>query len=612
MILSAVLLAVAWVLTSYVFPPMPVFDVIGLLCFLIPYFIVGHEVLRTALVHIVHGQIFDENFLMSVATIGAFFCGEYPEAVFVMLFFEIGELFENIAVGKSRKSIASLMAIRPDEVNVLRDGALITLSPDEVSVGETIVIRPGEKVPLDGVIVSGEASLNTTALTGESLPREVETGDEIISGCVCMDGVLHVRTTKIYGESTVAKILNLVENASASKAKSENFITRFARWYTPVVVFSALVLAILPPLFDGNWIGWIHRALTFLVVSCPCALVISVPLSFFGGIGGAARRGILIKGSNFMERLAATKIAVFDKTGTLTLGNFSVTAVHPERLNRDELLEIAAAAERQSTHPISRSLQQAYSGEIATETLTDLHEIAGQGVTVRYRGALVAVGNEKLMENVGASWHSCHHVGTIIHVAYNGEYAGHIVIADRPKHNASAAIAKLRACGVRRTVMLTGDNEAVAAQTAREIGVEEYHAGLLPGDKVSCVETLMTQRKTGEYLLFAGDGINDAPVLARADVGVAMGALGADAAIEAADVVLMDDDPEKLAEAISLSRRTMRIVRENIIFALAVKGIALVCGALGIVGLWGAVFADVGVMVAAVLNAMRTLHVKNT
>lgn len=607
---AAVLLAVAWALTSFVFPDTLVFRILGIVCYLIPYLFVGHEVLRTSAIHIAHGQVFDENFLMAVATIGAFCCGEYPEAVFVMLFFEIGDLFENIAVGKSRKSISSLMEIRPDEANVLRDGEILTVSPDEVAVGETIVIRPGEKVPIDGVVIDGAASLNTTALTGESLPRDVEVGDDVISGCVCMGGVLRVKTAKAFGESTVSKILDLVENASVSKAKSENFITRFARWYTPAVVIAALALAILPPIFDGEWIGWIRRALTFLVVSCPCALVISVPLSFFGGIGGAARRGILIKGSNYMETLARTGIAVFDKTGTLTHGSFSVTAVHPEQLNRETLLELAAAAECHSSHPISLSLREAFSGFIAENELTDIREIAGQGVTVRYRGNSVAVGNEKLMESIGAAWRGCHHVGTIVHVAYNGEYAGHIVISDRPKENAVAAMEKLRGCGVNKTVMLTGDNEAVAAAVAQEIGVDEYYAGLLPGDKVARVETLLSERKKGESLLFVGDGINDAPVLARADVGVAMGALGSDAAIEAADVVLMDDDPEKLAEAITLSRRTMRIVRENIFFALAVKALALLLGALGIAGLWEAVFADVGVMVLAVLNAMRTLRMK--
>ncbi len=607
-ILSAVLLLAAWALESFVLPDEGIWKWVSLACFLIPYFLVGWDVLRTSAINIAHGQVFDENFLMSVATIGAFFTGEYPEAVFVMLFFEVGELFESVAVGRSRKSIASLMDIRPDEANVIRDGTVSCVSPDEVAVGETILIRPGEKVPIDGVILEGSTNLNTTALTGESVPREVTVGDSVISGCVNMSGVITVKTTKAFGESTVSKILDLVENASAVKSRSENFITRFARWYTPIVVFSALALAIIPPLFVGDWMEWLHRALIFLVVSCPCALVISVPLSFFGGLGGASRQGVLVKGSNYLEALANTEIVAFDKTGTLTRGVFSVTAVHPETINEEELLEIAAAAEDFSSHPISLSLREANHRAIHREELSEAQEIAGQGVSVMYRGHRICVGNGKLMDAVGAKWHACYQVGTTVHVASDGEYMGHIVISDLPKEDSAAAIAELHRCGVMRTVMLTGDGPQVAESVAKQVGVDEYHASLLPADKVSYVEKILQDKSSRGVLAFVGDGINDAPVLARADIGIAMGALGSDAAIEAADVVLMDDRLSKLPLAIGIARKTVRIVYQNIILALLVKGVVLALGAIGAANLWWAVFADVGVLILAVLNAMRALR----
>ena len=583
------------------------------LLFLPAYFVIGWDVLWRAAKNIIHGQVFDENFLMALATVGAFCTGffgkgEYPEAVFVMLFYQVGELFQSYAVGKSRKSISALMDIRPDYANVERDGGLCRVDPEEVQVGDVIVIKPGEKAPLDGVVLEGRSSLNTSALTGESLPREVEPGDDVISGCINLNGLIRVQVTKVFGESTVAKILDLVENSSSKKAKAENFITKFARYYTPIVVVSAVLLAVAPPLFTGgNWAEWVERALIFLVVSCPCALVISVPLSFFGGIGGASRDGILVKGGNFLEILSDTEIVVFDKTGTLTKGVFNVTAIHPDRYSEGELLELAALAESYSDHPISRSLKDAYGMEIDAARVSDVEELSGRGVKAQVDGRLVCAGNDKLMEEIGVTWHPCHRVGTTVHVAVNGEYAGHIVISDELKPDAAEAVASLKRAGVRKTVMLTGDAKAVGESVAKELGIDEVHAGLLPGDKVDRVEALLREKSERGKLAFVGDGINDAPVLSRADIGIAMGALGSDAAIEAADIVLMDDKPSKLAEAMKISKRTLRIVRQNIVFALAVKAAVLVLSAFGLSNMWEAVFADVGVSVLAILNASRAL-----
>ena len=591
--------------------------VFALLLYLIPYLVIGYDILWRAVCNIAHGQVFDENFLMVIATLGVLAIGffpdgeaEYNDAVFVMLLYQVGELFQNIAVGKSRKSIASLMEIRPDSANLERDGQILQVAPEEVAVGDIIVIHPGEKVPLDGVVTEGHSGLNTVALTGESAPREVDVGDDVISGCINMNGVLRVRVTKVYGESTVAKILELVESSGENKSKSEAFITRFAKYYTPIVVFSALALAIIPPLFTGNWVSWITTALTFLVVSCPCALVISVPLSFFGGIGGASRCGILIKGSNYLEALAKCEAVVFDKTGTLTKGNFKVTAVHPEKISADSLLDFAATAESYSDHPISLSLKLAYAKAIDNSRVGKVEELAGFGVMAVIDGHTVYVGNSKLMAKIGVVWHDCEKIGTVVHVAVDGVYEGHIVVSDELKPDAVDAINALRHCGVKRTVMLTGDTERVGRAVADELGVDEMHAGLLPADKVSYVEKMLQEKSANGVLAFVGDGINDAPVLARADVGIAMGALGSDAAVEAAGIVLMDDKPSKIAKAIGISRKTLRIVRENIIFAIAVKVLVLIMTALPFftVPMWIAIFADVGVCVIAVCNAMRALH----
>ena len=590
--------------------------------YLVPYLFIGWDTLKEAAEGLAHGEAFNEHFLMSVATIGALCIGflpgaetQFPEAVFVMLFFQIGELFEGYAEGKSRDSITHLMDIRPDTANVIREGNTLTVSPDEVGVGETIVIRPGEKVPLDGVIIEGSTALNTVALTGESAPREAGVGDEVISGCVNISGVVKVRTTKSFGESTVSKIIHLVEDAGEHKSKSETFITRFARIYTPIVVFAAIALALLPPLFSGQFATafpvWLYRALMFLVVSCPCALVISVPLTFFGGIGGASRNGILVKGANYMDVLAKLDTVVFDKTGTLTHGQFAVEAVHPEKFDERQLLHLAAHVEHFSTHPVGAALRDAFPDE-ATDgcEVSDVEEVAGHGVKARVGGMLVCVGNAKMMDAVGAQWHDCHLAGTIIHVAVNGEYAGHIVINDKVKEDSSEAIAKLHELGVHRTVMLTGDRKEVAAEVARKLGIDEWHAELLPADKVSYLDEIMNSQLStpNSQLAFVGGGINDAPVLARADVGIAMGGLGSDAAIEAADVVLMDDKPTKIATAIRIARRTLRIARQNVWFAIGVKVAVLVLAAAGLATMWMAVFADVGVTVLAVLNAIRAMH----
>lgn len=583
--------------------------------FLVPYFIVGWDVLWRALRNIAHGQIFDENFLMAVATIGALAIGEYPEGVAVMLFYQVGEWFQSYAVGRSRRSIASLMDIRPDIANVERDGQLQEVDPDEVAIGEVIVVKPGEKVPLDGVVLEGRSSLDTAALTGESLPREVVPGDDVVSGCVNQSGLLRVQVTKRFGESTVSKILDLVENASSKKAPAENLITKFARYYTPCVVIGAVLLAVLPPLLTGwndwsVWSEWIHRALIFLVISCPCALVISVPLSFFGGIGGASRCGILVKGSNYLEALAATDVVVFDKTGTLTQGVFNVTAIHPDHVSEGQLLELAALAESYSEHPISRSLREAYGKEVDTSRITSNEELAGRGVRAVIDGKTVCVGNNKLMDDIGIAWHPCHRVGTTVHVSVDGAYAGHIVISDEVKPDAKEAIAALKELGVRKTVMLTGDAKAVGESVAADLGLDAVYTQLLPGDKVDRMEDLLKERVGKGKLAFVGDGMNDAPVLSRADVGIAMGGMGSDAAIEAADIVLMDDKPSKIASAIRIARRTHRIVNQNIVFALAVKALVLLLGALGVANMWEAVFADVGVSVIAILNAMRALKVE--
>ena len=580
--------------------------------YLIPYGIIGWDVLWRAIRNIKNGQVFDENFLMSVATVGAFGCGEYPEAVAVMLFYQVGELFQSVAVDRSRKSISALMDIRPDYANIEQNGELVQVDPEEVSVGDVIVVKAGERVPLDGTVLEGTSSLDTAALTGESLPRDVQAGDEVVSGCVNLTGVLHVKVNKPFGESTVAKILDLVENSSSKKAKAENFITKFARYYTPAVVFAALALAALPPLLGmGPWLMWVQRALNFLVVSCPCALVISIPLSFFGGIGGASKQGILVKGGNYLEALAQAGIVVFDKTGTLTKGSFEVTAVHPQQVSEQELLELAALAERFSDHPISRSIQAACQSAPDPNRVTDAKEIAGHGVRAVVDGKTVLAGNQKLMDQFHIPFEdACHHVGTIIHVAVDGAYMGHIVISDQVKEGAKETLRDLKAAGMRKTVMLTGDSQAVGQAVARQLGLDEVHAELLPGDKVDQVERLLQSKGPKEQLVFVGDGINDAPVLSRADIGVAMGAMGSDAAIEAADIVLMDDDLKKLPVAVRIARKTLRIVRENIVFALAVKFLVLILSALGKANMWWAVFADVGVSVIAILNSMRMLNAK--
>ena len=581
--------------------------------FLPAYFVIGWDVLWRAARNIAHGQVFDENFLMALATVGAFCTGffgqgEYPEAVFVMLFYQVGELFQSYAVGKSRKSIASLMDIRPDYANVERDGKLLQVDPEEVAVGDTITVKAGEKIPLDGLVLEGSSLVNTSALTGESVPRQVRPGDSVISGCVNQNGLLRVQVTKAFGESTVQKILDLVENASSKKAKAENFITKFARYYTPVVVFCALALAVVPPLFVGDWTGWVQKALIFLVVSCPCALVISVPLSFFGGIGGASRQGILVKGGNYLEVLADTELVVFDKTGTLTKGVFQVTAIHPEGVSQQELLELAALAESYSDHPISRSLKEAWGKALDTARVGQVEELYGRGVRAQVDGKEVWAGNGKLMEEIGLAYRPSGQVGTVVHVAAEGRYLGYILIADEVKPDAKEAIAALKAQGVKKTVLLTGDAKDVGEAVAQELGLDEAYTQLLPGDKVERVEALLQETSPKGKLAFVGDGINDAPVLSRADIGIAMGALGSDAAIEAADLVLMDDKPSKIAKAMEISKRTLRIVRQNIVFALAVKLLVLMLTPFGLANLWEAVFADVGVMVLAILNASRALQ----
>ena len=601
----------------------PLTGIPQLIAYLIAYLVIGYDILRKAGKGIVNGRVFDENFLMAIATLGAFFLaiwtksGDYVEGIAVMLFYQIGELFQSYAVGKSRRNISALMDIRPDYANIERDGQLEQVNPDEVAVGSIIVVQPGEKVPLDGVVVSGSASLNTSALTGESLPRDVKEGDEIISGCIDMSGVLKIRTTKEFGESTVSKILDLVENASSRKSRSETFISRFARVYTPAVCAAAAVLGILFPLgrlvlgMEPQWTDWIYRALTFLVVSCPCALVISIPLSFFAGIGGASREGILIKGSNYLEELSDAKCVVFDKTGTLTQGVFEVTAVHHNEMDKDKLLEYAALAECASSHPISKSLQKAYGRPIDRDRVTDIQEISGHGVEAVVDGHKVAAGNDKLMTRLGIPFNECHSVGTIIHMAVDGQYAGHIVISDVIKPHSKAAIAALKRAGVEKTVMLTGDAKRVADEVAAELGVDEVRSELLPGDKVAEVEKLLTRKSGKARLAFVGDGINDAPVLTRADIGIAMGAMGSDAAIEAADVVLMDDDPMQIAKAIKISRKCIGIVHQNIVFSLVIKFGCLALVAIGAADMWAAIFADVGVMILAVLNAIRALKYRD-
>lgn len=595
----------------------PVKEYVRFGLYMIPYFVIGYDILKKAGKGILNRQIFDENFLMAVATIGAIALGDYKEGTAVMLFYQIGELFQSYAVGKSRRNISDLMDIRPDYANVEKDGELEQVDPDEIEIGTVIVVQPGEKVPIDGVVVEGTSSLNTSALTGESVPREVSVDDEIISGCINMTGLLKIRTTKEFGESTVSKILELVENASSRKSRSENFISKFAKIYTPAVCYGALALAILPPIvrmaFMGlapEWGDWVYRALTFLVISCPCALVISIPLSFFAGIGGASREGVLVKGSSFLETLSQTKIVVFDKTGTMTKGVFEVNGIHHSPYKDEELLEYAALAESYSTHPISKSLQRAYGKPIDKNRVSDVEEIGGHGLTAKVDGKVVAAGNAKLMKKLGIEYHDCSHVGTIVHVAIDGKYAGHILISDVIKEHAAEAIAALKKSGIEKTVMLTGDAKNVADHVAAQLGIDEVCSELLPGDKVEKVEELLTKKSEKDKLAFVGDGINDAPVLSRADIGIAMGALGSDAAIEAADIVLMDDDPLKISKAIRISRKCIRIVYENIYFAIGIKVICLVLGALGIANMWFAIFADVGVMILAVLNAIRTLFVK--
>ena len=602
----------------------PVTGIPEFICYLAVYLEIGYDIIKKAFKGIKNGQVFDENFLMAIATVGAFGLavyeksGDYNEAIAVMLFYQIGELFQSYAVGKSRRNISELMDIRPDYANIEKDGKLEKVDPDEIEIGSVIVVQPGEKVPIDGIIVEGNTTLNTSALTGESLPRNAKTGDEIISGCINMTGVLKVQTTKEFGESTVSKILELVENSSSRKSRSENFISKFARYYTPAVCYGALALAILPPLINllilhnpAMWGQWIYRALTFLVISCPCALVISIPLSFFAGIGGASNAGVLVKGSNYLETLSRTKYVVFDKTGTLTKGVFEVSGVHHNSLEEERILEYAALAESFSTHPISRSLKAAYGKEIDQKRVTDVEEISGNGVMAKVDGISVAVGNAKLMKRIGVEAVECHHVGTVIHVAVNGAYAGHILISDVEKPTSKEAIRNLKKIGIRETVMLTGDIDKVAHQVAGNLGIDKVYSELLPADKVTKVEELLDRKAEKEKLAFVGDGINDAPVLSRADIGIAMGALGSDAAIEAADIVLMDDDPMKIVKAIKIAKKCMRIVYENIYFAIGIKVICLILGAVGIANMWVAIFADVGVMVIAVLNAIRTLFVKN-
>ncbi|HIZ65902.1 MAG TPA: cadmium-translocating P-type ATPase [Candidatus Blautia pullicola] len=601
---------------------LPIQGMVRFLLYMIPYLIIGYDILRKAFKGILNRQPFDECLLMTIATLGAiviavFDSGDYTEAIAVMLFYQVGEWFQSYAVGKSRRNISELMDIRPDYANVEQDGKLVQVEPDEVEIGTVIVVQPGEKVPIDGIILEGTSTLNTSALTGESLPREAKAGDEIISGCINMSGLLKIQTTREFGESTVSKILDLVENASSRKSKPEDFITKFARVYTPAVVYSAIALALLPPLvrmgilgLAADWGAWIYRALTFLVISCPCALVISIPLSFFAGIGGASKEGVLVKGSNYLEALSRTKTIVFDKTGTLTQGVFQVSGIHHSQMEEEKLLEYAALAESASSHPISKSLQKAYGKELDRSRVTDIQEISGQGVTAKVDGTEVAAGNIKLMERLGIPYEDCHQVGTIIHMAVNGAYAGHILISDVEKPKAKEAVTALKKAGIQKTVMLTGDSKKVAAQVAERLGIDEVYSELLPQGKVEKMEELLAHRQEKDVIAFVGDGINDAPVLSRADIGIAMGAMGSDAAIEAADVVLMDDEPLKIAKAIKISRKCLSIVYENIWFAIGIKVICLILGALGIANMWAAIFADVGVMILAVLNAIRALFVK--
>ena len=600
-----------------VFSLLPAEGYLRFVLFMIPYLVIGYDILKKAFKGILNKQVFDENFLMAVATVGAILLGDYSEGVAVMLFYQIGELFQSYAVGKSRRNISELMDIRPDYANIEKDGTLEQVDPDEVEIGTIIVVQPGEKVPIDGVITEGTSTLNTSALTGESLPRDAKAGDEVISGCINMTGLLKIRTTKEFGESTVSKILELVENSSSRKSKSENFISKFAKYYTPAVCYGALALAFIPPIVllimgkPAMWGDWIYRALTFLVISCPCALVNSIPLSFFAGIGGASNQGILVKGSNYLETLAQTKYVVFDKTGTMTQGVFEVSGIHHNEMPDEKLLEYAALAECSSSHPISKSLQKAYGKPIDRNRVTDIEEISGNGVIAKVDGISVAAGNTKLMNRLGIAYQDCHHVGTVVHMAIDGKYAGHILISDIIKPHAKEAIAELKKAGISKTVMLTGDSKRVADQVAEELGIQEVYSELLPADKVSRVEELLNQKSEKAKLAFVGDGINDAPVLSRADIGIAMGALGSDAAIEAADIVLMDDDPLKISKAIKIARKCIRIVYENIYFAIGIKILCLILGALGIANMWVAIFADVGVMILAVLNAIRTLFVKN-
>ena len=616
-VLIRIIVAAVLMIALSVMPVVPSKGVIRFVLFMIPYLVIGYDILRKAFKGILNRQVFDENFLMAVATVGAILLGDYVEGTAVMLFYQIGELFQSYAVGKSRRNISELMDIRPDYANIEVDGEITQVDPDEVEIGTVIVVQPGEKVPIDGVVEQGKASLNTSALTGESKPREVQEGDEVISGCINMTGLLHIRTTKEFGESTVSKILDLVENSSSKKSRSENFITKFAKYYTPAVCSGALALAVLPPLvrmfamgLDPSFGDWIYRALTFLVISCPCALVISIPLSFFAGLGGASHEGVLVKGSNYLETLAGVKCVVFDKTGTMTQGVFEVIGVHHSKLEEQKLLEYAAHAECHSTHPISKSLCKAYQGKIDQSRVTDVEEIGGNGIIAVVDGKKIAVGNSKLMRKIGVACQECHKVGTVVHVAIDGEYSGHILIADVLKPNAKKAIEALHRAGIAHTVMLTGDDSRVAAQIAEELRISEVHSELLPGDKVTQLEALLDKQPAKSKLAFVGDGINDAPVLSRADIGIAMGALGSDAAIEAADVVLMDDDPLKISKAIRIARKCIRIVYENIYFAIGIKLLCLLLGAIGIANMWFAIFADVGVMVLAVLNAIRALFVK--
>lgn len=600
-----------------VFSLLPAEGYLRFVLFMIPYLVIGYDILKKAFKGILNKQVFDENFLMAVATVGAILLGDYSEGVAVMLFYQIGELFQSYAVGKSRRNISELMDIRPDYANIEKDGTLEQVDPDEVEIGTIIVVQPGEKVPIDGVITEGTSTLNTSALTGESLPRDAKAGDEVISGCINMTGLLKIRTTKEFGESTVSKILELVENSSSRKSRSENFISKFAKYYTPAVCYGALALAFIPPIVllimgkSAMWGDWIYRALTFLVISCPCALVISIPLSFFTGIGGASNQGILVKGSNYLETLAQTKYVVFDKTGTMTQGVFEVSGIHHNEMPDEKLLEYAALAECSSSHPISKSLQKAYGKPIDRNRVTDIEEISGNGVIAKVDGISVAAGNTKLMDRLGIAYQDCHHVGTVVHMAIDGKYAGHILISDIIKPHAKEAIAELKKAGISKTIMLTGDSKRVADQVAGELGIQEVYSELLPADKVSRVEELLNQKSEKDKLAFVGDGINDAPVLSRADIGIAMGALGSDAAIEAADIVLMDDDPLKISKAIKIARKCIRIVYENIYFAIGIKILCLILGALGIANMWVAIFADVGVMILALLNAIRTLFVKN-